>query len=35
MRPFPAVIAVAACLATPITLDAQTTVSQQTRIQLH
>ena len=35
MRPFPAVIAVAACLAAPIALDAQTTVSQQTRIQLH
>jgi putative endopeptidase len=35
MRPFPAVIAVAACLAVPIALNAQTTVSQQTRIQLH
>jgi endothelin-converting enzyme/putative endopeptidase len=35
MRPFPAVIAVATCLAAPIALKAQTTVSQQTRIQLH
>ena len=35
MRPFPAVIAVAVCLATPIALNAQTTISQQTRIQLH
>src|SRR6201985_1715025 len=35
MRPFPAVIAVAACLALPIGLNAQTTVSQQTRVQLH
>jgi endothelin-converting enzyme/putative endopeptidase len=35
MRPLPALIAVAACLAAPFAVDAQTTVSQQTRIQLH
>ncbi len=35
MRPLPAVIAVAACLLTPTVLRAQTTVSEQTRIQLH
>ena len=35
MRPLPAVIAVAACLLTPTLLRAQTTVSEQTRIQLH
>jgi putative endopeptidase len=35
MRPFPAVIVVAACLVASITLGAQTTVSQQTHIQLH
>ncbi len=35
MRPFPAALALAACLAVPLALDAQTTVSQQTRIQLH
>src|SRR6201993_3534545 len=35
MRPFPVVIAAAACLALPIDIDAQTTVSQQTRVQLH
>jgi putative endopeptidase len=35
MRPFPAVLAVAACLAAPIAMDAQTMVSEQTRVQLH
>jgi putative endopeptidase len=35
MRPLPAVLAVAACLVTPTLLRAQTTVSEQTRIQLH
>ena len=35
MRPFPVVLAVAACLAAPIASDAQTIVSEQTRVQLH
>jgi putative endopeptidase len=35
MRPFPVVLAVAACLAAPIVIDAQTMVSEQTRVQLH
>jgi endothelin-converting enzyme/putative endopeptidase len=35
MRPFPVAFALAACLAVPLALDAQATVSQQTRIQLH
>ena len=35
MHPLPAVIAVAACLVAPTALRAQTTVSEQTRIQLH
>jgi putative endopeptidase len=35
MRPFPVVLAVAACLAALIAIDAQTMVSEQTRVQLH
>jgi putative endopeptidase len=35
MRPFPAALAVAACLAAPVAVNAQATVSEQTRIQLH
>jgi endothelin-converting enzyme/putative endopeptidase len=35
MRPFPVVLAFAACLAAPIAIDAQTMVSEQTRVQLH
>ena len=35
MRSFPLALAVAACLAAPIAMDAQTIVSEQARVQLH
>ncbi len=35
MRPFPVVLAVAACLAAPFAAEGQTMVSEQTRVQLH